>query len=179
MRISIHQANFIPWMPFFSKIHQADIFVVLKEVQFPKNSWTNRCQVNGKWWTNPVEHGLVPIKDKKYATGQSLFEINMLWILAIAKLLNIDTNKIKVDFPTEKKGTERIIEICKHYGADEYLANPEATLMYLDEKMLNDNGIKLIPFICHHKKHPFEYFNDIGIEKTRNLLNEPAPDKTA
>jgi hypothetical protein len=172
MRVAIHQANFIPWMPFFEKIHQADIFVILKEVQFPKNSWSNRCQVNGKWWTNPVEHGLVPIKEKKYTTGQSLFEINMLWILAVAKLLNIDTNKIKLDFPTEKKGTERIIEICKYYEADEYLANPEATMMYLDEKMLNDNGIRLIPFISHHKKHPFEYFSEIGIEKTREMLNE-------
>jgi hypothetical protein len=172
MRVAIHQVNFIPWMPFFEKIHQADIFVILKEVQFPKNSWTNRCQVNGKWWTNPVEHGLVPIKEKRYITGQSLFEINMLWILAVAKLLNIDTNKIKLDFPTEKKGTERIIEICKYYEADEYLANPEATMMYLDEKMLNDNGIRLIPFISHHKKHPFEYFSEIGIEKTREMLNE-------
>jgi hypothetical protein len=172
MRVAIHQVNFIPWMPFFEKIHQADIFVILKEVQFPKNSWSNRCQVNGKWWTNPVEHGLVPIKEKRYITGQSLFEINMLWILAVAKLLNIDTNKIKLDFPTEKKGTERIIEICKYYEADEYLANPEATMMYLDEKMLNDNGIRLIPFISHHKKHPFEYFSEIGIEKTREMLNE-------
>ena len=153
-------------------MQQADIFIILKEVQFPKNSWTNRCQVDGKWWSNPVEHGLVPIKDKKYTTGQSLFEVNILWILAIAKLLNINTDKIKLDFPTDKKGTERIVEICKHFKAEEYLANPEATLQYLDEKILNDNGIKLIPFVSHHKKHVFEYFNEIGIEKTRALLNE-------
>jgi len=178
MRIAIHQANFCPWFPFYQKIHQSDIFVILKEVQFPKNSWTNRCQVNGKWWTNPVEHGLVPIKEKKYTTGQSLLELNLILIYAMAKLLNIDTNKIKFDFPTEKKGTERIVEICKYYEADEYLANPEATLNYLDEKILNDNGITLIPFVSHHKKHIFEYFNSIGIEKTRELLNERQTSQT-
>lgn len=171
MRIAIHQSNFLPWMPFFEKMHQADIFVILKEVQFPKNSWTNRCQVNGKWWTNPVEHGLVPIKEKKYTTGQSLLELNLVLIYAIAKLLNIDTTKIKLDFPTDKEGTERIVEICKHFGADEYLANPEAALQYLNEKTLNDSGIKLVPFVSRYKKHVFEYFNEIGIEATRMLLN--------
>ena len=172
MRIAIHQPNFCPWFPYFEKMAQSDIFVILKEVQFPKNSWTNRCQVFGKWWTNPVEKGLIPIKDKNYTTGQPLLELNMVMIYAVAKLLNINTKKIKFDFPTEKKGTERIVEICKHYNCNEYLTNPEATINYLDEQMLKDNGITLVPFISKHKKHIFEYFSLIGIEKTRELLNE-------
>lgn len=173
MLLAAHQPNFMPWLPFFEKVHKADIFVILTEVQYTNNSWINRCQVNGKWWTNPIAHGLVPIIDKYYTSGQSLLNLNMLWIYAIANLLTIDIKKIKFDFPTEKKGTERIIEICKKYGANEYLTNPDATKAYLDEKLLNDNGIKLVPFVSKNKKHVFEYFNEIGIEKTRNLLHEP------
>ena len=154
-------------------MNRADVFVILTECQFEKNSWMNRCQVNGKWWTNPIDHGLVPIIDKYYTTGQSLLNMNMHLIYSISNLLNINTaEKIKFDFPTDKKGTARIIEICKKYGANEYLANPDAVKQYLDKTALNAAGIKLVPFVSKNKKHVFELFNEIGIEKTRGLLGE-------
>ena len=43
----IHQPNYMPWLGFFAKIIRADVFVVMDNVQFPKNSWTNRVQVVG------------------------------------------------------------------------------------------------------------------------------------
>lgn len=178
MKLACHQPNFCPWFPYFAKMNQADIFVILTECQYTKNSYINRCQVNGKWWTNPVAHGNIPIMDKYYTTGQSLLNVNMQWIYAIANLLVIDTKKIKFDFPTAKKGTERIVEICKKYKADEYLTNPDATKAYLDEKMLNDNDIKLVPFVSKNKKHCFELFAEIGIEKTRDLLHKEKICKT-
>ncbi len=58
MIIAIHQPNYIPWFGYFAKIAQADIFVFLDDVQFSKNSYTNRVQVlNGErrhWLTVPV-----------------------------------------------------------------------------------------------------------------------------
>lgn len=171
MRIAIHQLNFIPWFPYFEKMAQSDIFVFLVHVQFEKNSYINRCKVNGEWWTNPVKHGLIPIIDKQYVGGQSIIGINSQFIYAIARLLDIDVTKIRYDFPTEKKGTERIVELCRVYGANEYLVNPDAVNKYLDEKMLNDNGIKVVPFKSNNKKHVFELFNEIGVQKTKELLN--------
>lgn len=153
-------------------MHQADIFVVMVHCQFTKNGFVNRALINDKWWTNPVEHGLIPILEKKYVGGHSLTNLNLQWIRVIAETLGIDTDKIKLDFCTEAKGTERIIEICHRYGCDEYLTNPDATGKYLDEKALNKEGIKLIPFESKNKKHVFELFHEIGIEKTRNLLDE-------
>jgi len=170
MKIAIHQPNFLPWFPYFEKMNQADVFVLLTECQYTKNSWTNRCQVNGKWWTNPVDGGMRPIIDKTYTTGQSLFNVNVQLIHGIAAILDIDATKIKFDFPTDKKATERIIEICKFFHCDEYLANVEAE--YLDKELLELNDIKLVPFVSKNKKHVFELFNEIGIEKTRELLNE-------
>ena len=172
MRIAIHQANFIPWFPFFEKMYQADIFVVMVHCQFTKNGFTNRAMVNGKWWTNPVEHGMKPILDKKYVGGHSLANLNLQWIRVIAETLGIDTDKIKLDFCTEAKGTDRIIEICNRYGCDEYLTNPSASEKYLDAKKLEEVGINVIPFTSKHKKHVFELFDEIGVEKTRNLLDE-------
>lgn len=42
MIVSIHQPQYIPWVPYFSKINQSDIFVLLDDVQFQKNGMQNR-----------------------------------------------------------------------------------------------------------------------------------------
>jgi len=42
MIISIHQPQYIPWIPYFSKIHQSDVFVFLDDVQYEKNGRQNR-----------------------------------------------------------------------------------------------------------------------------------------
>lgn len=58
--VVIHQPDFIPYLGFFNRLLQADIFVVLDNVQFIRggsNCWTNRDQIktpNGaKWITVP------------------------------------------------------------------------------------------------------------------------------
>jgi len=65
--IAIHQPNFLPWLGFFHKIANSDVFVLLDHVQFPKTggSWTNRVKVMvgdaGAWLTVPVRrdyHGV-------------------------------------------------------------------------------------------------------------------------
>ena len=172
MIIAIHQPNFCPWLSFFDKMNKADVFVLMINAQYEKNGWQNRCEVWGKYWTKPVKGGLSMIHEKQYADGGSLREINQLWILAIAKTLGIDTNKIHVDFETSKKGTDRIVEICKRFDCDQYLTNPEAMDKYLDEKKMNDNGIEVLHHHFPYKKHTFEAFNDMGIEGTVNLLNK-------
>ena len=42
MIVSIHQPQYIPWVPYFSKIHQSDLFVLLDDVQYQKNGLQNR-----------------------------------------------------------------------------------------------------------------------------------------
>ena len=39
--ISIHQPNFIPWLGYFYKIYQSDIFVFLDDVQFSNQGMHN------------------------------------------------------------------------------------------------------------------------------------------
>lgn len=57
--ISIHQPNYLPWMGFFHKILKSDIFVILDDVQYTKNSYQNRVRIKGPngvvWLTEPVK----------------------------------------------------------------------------------------------------------------------------
>ena len=60
MTLSIHQPNYLPWLGFFDKIKQSDIFVIFDNVQYPrgKNHFGNRNKIKipnkDKWLTVPV-----------------------------------------------------------------------------------------------------------------------------
>ena len=60
--ISIHQSQFLPWLPYFYKIINSDIFVILDDVQFQKNGVQNRNQIKTprgtQWLTVPVSVSL-------------------------------------------------------------------------------------------------------------------------
>jgi hypothetical protein len=45
MIISIHQPNYLPWVGFFYKIVKSDIFVILDDVNYIKNSYADRCTI--------------------------------------------------------------------------------------------------------------------------------------
>ncbi|MFN2533461.1 MAG: WbqC family protein [Pyrinomonadaceae bacterium] len=65
--VAIHQPTFFPWLGFFNKIHRANVFVILDNVQFSKKggTWANRVKLlvgaKPKWITMPVDrnyHGV-------------------------------------------------------------------------------------------------------------------------
>jgi hypothetical protein len=58
MIVAIHQPNYLPWLGYFFKIAQSDAFVLLDDVQYSKNSYTNRVKIMregaARWLTQPV-----------------------------------------------------------------------------------------------------------------------------
>jgi len=58
MICAIHQPQYLPWLGYFDKVAQADIFVILDDVQYKKNEWQNRNKIKTaqgwQWLTVPV-----------------------------------------------------------------------------------------------------------------------------
>ncbi len=70
MVVAAHQAQFLPYLGFFNKMKNCDMFVLLDDVQFVKNEWHNRNRIRTKygwqWLTVPVIHNFGQlIKDVK------------------------------------------------------------------------------------------------------------------
>ncbi len=167
MIVSIHQPNFMPWYPFFQKIQQADIFVILENCQFEKNNFQNRFNMDGRWYTMSTSRHLKTIKDKVYLNAQedwltikrklpqykrildkfddcitsNLSETNYKIITKLCNELNIETKLIK-DFPTNLRSTERLVDICKKNNASVYISGTSGA-NYLNLELFENNNIKV------------------------------------
>lgn len=167
MIVSIHQPNFFPWLPFFEKIKQADVFVFLKHCQFEKNNYQNRFDYRERWHTMSVNKGLESIVDKTYVNHQkdwnkikanlrdkkaildqyddclsdSLYETNHAIILKTLKKLNVGT-AVEYDWPTDLVGTDRLVDICKKLNATTYLAG-RGGKKYMELDKFEAAGIKV------------------------------------
>ena len=62
--VGIHQPNFMPWLGYFYKIWQSDIFIFLDDVQIQKTgaSYTNRVSINNN---GKSQYFTMPIKREK------------------------------------------------------------------------------------------------------------------
>lgn len=59
MIVSIHQPHFFPWLGYFNKVLNSDVFVWLESVQYRKNYFQNRTRIKCsdsrlQWLTVPV-----------------------------------------------------------------------------------------------------------------------------
>lgn len=184
MIVTIHQPNFIPWYPFFQKMEQSDIFIMLGHCQFEKNGFQNRFQINNAWNTLSVKKGKENIVDKKYINHnhdwikikkrlfehlpvlnqlddcicENLYETNYNIILKLRDMLNIKT-KVVEDMPTTLNSTERLVMLCKKYGATTYLAG-QGGKSYLDKSLFDREGINVVYQENLYKKHTLEYLNE-------------------
>lgn len=71
MKVSIHQPQYIPWVPYFTKIRESDFFILLDTVDFQKNGIQNRNRIktpNGAQWLS------VPVFQKR---GQKILDVKI------------------------------------------------------------------------------------------------------
>lgn len=168
MIVTIHQPYFFPWLPLFEKVKAADVFVVLANCQYEKNSYQNRFFYQDNWRTMSTNKGLDPITTKKYVNhkadwnkikvnlknkkklldeyddciSSSLVDTNVAIIMKTLQKLSIKT-KVIYDEPTELTGTERLLNICKNLNATTYLAGSSGP-KYMDMKLFSDAGIDVV-----------------------------------
>ncbi|MDO8725085.1 MAG: WbqC family protein [Candidatus Methanoperedens sp.] len=69
MIVAIHQPNYLPYLGFFDKIKQSDIFVIYDDAQFNKEDFQHRNKIRiyhgWKYLTIPVVKKNIQIKDIK------------------------------------------------------------------------------------------------------------------
>jgi WbqC-like protein family len=62
MIVAIHQPNFLPWLGYFYKMACCDVFIILDDAQYTKNSFINRNRIKTPqgelWLTIPVSPNL-------------------------------------------------------------------------------------------------------------------------
>lgn len=67
MKIAIHQPNYLPYIGFFDKMNDVDLFVIYDDAQFNKGDFQHRNKIRifhgWKWLTVPVKKNKVPIRD--------------------------------------------------------------------------------------------------------------------
>lgn len=72
MTVAVHQPNFIPWIGYFDKIAQSDVFVLLDTVQYPRSkSVANRNSIKTKQGALEV---VVPIAHPKGSQRLSTYQ---------------------------------------------------------------------------------------------------------
>ncbi|MEB3238271.1 MAG: WbqC family protein [Candidatus Sericytochromatia bacterium] len=58
-RVVIHQPDFLPYLGFFDRLLDCDLFILLDHVQFTKGGWHNRDRIKSpegpRWLTVPVQ----------------------------------------------------------------------------------------------------------------------------
>lgn len=169
MILSIHQPNFFPYYGVFQKIEQSDVHVILSHCQFEKNNYQNRFNIDDNWYTMSVYAGMEKtIYDKKYfnpyndwdnvkkklpeyknvlekfdhCISEGVAKTNTCIIEKICFMIGLKT-EIRHDWPTNLRGSERLLSICLVYGATTYLSGISGK-NYLNIKIFEENGINVI-----------------------------------
>ncbi|MDO9543391.1 MAG: WbqC family protein, partial [Kiritimatiellia bacterium] len=107
MKCAIHQPQFLPWLGYLHKIHNADKFVFLDNVQFKKNEFQNRNRLlvagAARWLTVPVS----------FKFGDTLREVAIATTVPWRKkmLHTLDLNYARTPcFAQFREGLVRVIE---------------------------------------------------------------------
>ena len=102
VKVGIHQPNFAPWLGYFYKIHQSDVFIYLDDAQIQKKgaSYTNRVCVLGNGTAQYLTIPIIKGKESKNINKTTFFKSN--WNNKIVKTIQANYGKsdfFKKNFP--------------------------------------------------------------------------------
>lgn len=92
MIIAIHQPNFLPWPGYFYKMLHCDIFVLLDDAQYTKNSFINRNRIK----TSQGEHWMtIPVSPKLGTAIRDVQIKDLTWPAKLSKTLMTNYGRAK------------------------------------------------------------------------------------
>lgn len=69
--IAAHQPNYLPWIGYFHKVRESDVFVLLDDVEYSSGSWINRNRIKTpdgwSWLSVPVGDTSISINEVEIA----------------------------------------------------------------------------------------------------------------
>ncbi|MDP3026587.1 MAG: WbqC family protein [Nanoarchaeota archaeon] len=104
--MSAHQPNFLPYLGFFDKMMQSEVFVIRDECQFSEKEYHHRNKIridgkckdgkdiggpNWKWLTVPIPHHEIDLKDIHIKNEK--VENNKPWNAEMARIIKINYEK--------------------------------------------------------------------------------------
>jgi len=183
MRVTIHQPEHFPYMGYFQKIENADLFVILDNVNYRKNYFQNHNRFlnnNGveEWFTVPVE---------KEATNKWIKDVQINTQLPWRKkLITKLQQNFKTDF-TEVYNSDSLIKINMNsikWAMKQLNLNTE--IVFASELNVQGDKSELLANICKKLKATtylsgpsgkdyldLKYFDNIRVEYHNPIVNNP------
>lgn len=181
MVVSCHQPNYLPWIGYFAKMRESDVFVLLDSVQFPRGvckgtSWVNRNRIktsDGELWLSvPVKkkgRGLQIIKDVEIENIHKWRENHLLSLFHFYKKAPYFNEYIKGFERIYKKRWDKLVDlnlvlitqISKWLGI-------KAKVVCSSSLGLNSNKSRMLIDICK-KLGADTYISGIGGNKYLDL----------
>ena len=161
--VAIHQPEYLPWLGFFKKMMNVELFVFLDDVQFRKKGWQNRNRIrindgttllsipvhthsypkinevtidNEKNWSMRHKKSILynyaraPYFDEIKDFIESIFEKKFQYLVDLnTEIIKFVMNELEIkskivfssDLEISKKGSDRVLDICKAVDADHYI----------------------------------------------------------
>lgn len=81
MTVCIHQPNLFPWIGFFHKIFESDIYVSLDDVQLARNSFTRRVHIRANEKSDTLAYLTLPLVKHHQLTdiNKNFIDKDQLW----------------------------------------------------------------------------------------------------
>lgn len=88
--VTIHQPDFMPWLGFYNRLAESDVFIVLDDAQFLRRGWMHRNRIKT---AQGVQWLTVPVKKKgRYQEAVNAVEISDASDWADGHLRTLETN---------------------------------------------------------------------------------------
>lgn len=114
--VSIHQSQFIPWVPYFFKILKSDLFIIMDDVQYQKNGVQNRNMIKTPTGASYVT---IPVVSKSTSLINEVDILNSLYLSKFLKTISANYSKSKYfDFVFEK--IKNLIELKNYTKLDNF-----------------------------------------------------------
>ncbi len=124
MIMGAHQPNYLPWLGFFDKMLQCDVFVISDSLQFERHDFQNRNRIKTphgvRWLTVPVKHdgngNLMPINEIEIANHHNLPGLKRHWETLRASYARSPYWKEHKDFfeSTYQKEWTKLVDLNMH-----------------------------------------------------------------